>query len=57
MQLGFLYDALDSGEFTVHYAETANNPANIMTAAEDRVRFARSRAALDGTRAPNAPSP
>jgi hypothetical protein len=49
VHFGFVIDAIDSGEIIVVYIRSAVNPANTLTAAEDRDRFNRSRAALDGS--------
>ena len=39
VQLGFVYDALDSGIVELRYVPTKQNPANTLTAAEDAPRF------------------
>ena len=49
-QLGFLYDALDSGELVLHHVPSKFNPANTLTAAEDEDRFRRSLAMIAGLR-------
>ena len=49
-QLGFLYDALDSGELIIHHVPSKFNPANTLTASEDEDRFRRSLAMIAGLR-------
>ena len=54
MHLGFVYDAVDSREISVKFIRSNRNPANALTAAEDRDRFARSVDLLTG-RPPEGP--
>jgi len=48
VHLGFLIDAIESNEITIHHVPTQQNPANGLTAAEDRDRFARTFQELHG---------
>ena len=54
VHLGFVYDMLDAGDVIVKYLNTQINPANGLTAAESRDRFARTMDAVTG-RQPIAP--
>jgi hypothetical protein len=49
-QLGFLYDALDSGELALYHLPSKFNPASTLTASEDEGRFRRSLAMIAGPR-------
>ena len=50
MNIGFIIDAIDAGEIECKWVPTQDQIANTFTAAEDRVRFARNRDALLGSR-------
>ena len=54
VHLGFVYDAVDGREISVKFIRSNRNPANALTAAEDRDRFARSVDLLTG-RPPEGP--
>ena len=54
VQLGFVYDALDSGEIEIRYVRSAANPANQLTAPEVADRLARTIDAMSG-RPPEGP--
>ena len=41
VSLGFLLDAVDSGEIIIHHVKTQDNPADALVSAEDKVRFMR----------------
>jgi hypothetical protein len=48
--LGFLFDAIDNKEIDVKHIRTKLNPANTLTVAENRDRFAASAAVISGQR-------
>ena len=50
VNIGFIIDAIDAGEIECKWVPTQDQIANTFTAAEDRVRFARNRDALLGSR-------
>ena len=55
VQLGFVYDALDSGEVEIRYVRSAANPANQLTAPEVADRLARTIDAMSGRPAEGPP--
>ena len=55
MHLGFIFDALEANEIDAQFVRSGENPANAMTAAEDRDRFARSVDIMTG-RPPEGPA-
>ena len=55
VQLGFVYDALDSGEVEIRYVRSAANPANQLTAPEVTDRLARTIDAMSGRPAEGPP--
>ena len=55
VHLGFIFDALEANEIDAQFVRSGENPANAMTAAEDRDRFARSVDVMTG-RPPEGPA-
>ena len=55
VHLGFIFDALEANEIDARFVRSGENPANAMTAAEDRDRFARSVDVMTG-RPPEGPA-